>query len=129
MSNNGKLHQDYIVHTFVNLGICLYKFGFLEESLALFEKSILILKSPLKSKPLHFTANATFNGSNNSEYFSDLANKIKYKKIKCSLHMQCCLILSEAEKYIYFLFWFFIQNKGMKKHLSIANLQSDWPLN
>lgn len=124
MSNNGKLHQDYIVHTFVNLGICLYKFGFLEESLALFEKSILILKSPLKSKPLHFTAN-TINGSNNSEYFNDLANKIKYKKIKCSLHMQCCLILSEAEKYFYFYFSFFIEKKDMKKRLSIANLQYD----
>lgn len=102
MNNNGKLHQDYIVHTFVNLGVCLYKFGFLEESLALFERSILTLKSPLKAKTLHYTNNFTYNNSNN-EYFNELANKTKYKKLRCTLHMQCCLILSEAEKYIIIL--------------------------
>lgn len=95
--NNGKLHQDYIVHTFVNLGVCLYKFGFLEESLALFEKSIISLKNP-KGKPLHYNANSSYN-PNNNEYFNELTNKLKYKKIRCSLHMQCCLILSEAEKF------------------------------
>ena len=97
MSNNGKLHQDYIVHTFVNQGICLYKFGFLEESLALFEKSILTLKNPSKNKPLHYNANLNPTGNNN-EYFNELTNKLKYKRIRCGLHMQCCLILSEAEK-------------------------------
>ena len=50
ISNEGKVSQDILILIKVNLGICFYKIGLLEESYTCFETCIMSSKNKQKNK-------------------------------------------------------------------------------
>ena len=83
VSNDGRVSQNILIFVKMNLGICFYKIGLLEEAYTCLETCIRSLKN--KGPNTTNARNKSLSQPSihdNSEYFISLANRMAKRKVK-----------------------------------------------